>query len=69
MRDISSVCQRARAKLIVYQIDKVASEDLRALTEINVINSVPINSHRINEFPVIRSEKPKRRQKKQCSIL
>ena len=34
IRDISSVCHRARAKLIVYQIDKVASENLGAFNNL-----------------------------------
>ena len=52
MRGISSVCQRARAKLIVYQIDKLASEDLRAL--------------KVTED--ISTSLPRRRRKKPCSI-
>ena len=38
MRDVSSVCQRARAKLIVYQIDKVAAEDFSALKKFKDIS-------------------------------
>ena len=40
MRDISSVCQRAKARLIVYQIDKLASEAMGIFKKVRGIYSV-----------------------------
>ena len=39
IRDISSVCQRAKARLIVYQIDKLASEAMGIFKKVRNIHS------------------------------
>ena len=39
MRDISSVCQRAKARLILYQIDKLASEAMGIFKKVRGVYS------------------------------